>query len=68
MNRAAISSAQTKQQVERFVQVAAMADQYDLSDEQKQYALVKAYERHGEPSAWALQAVSPRRQPFRPDR
>ena len=48
MNRAAISSAQTKQQVERFVQVAAMADQYDLSDEQKQYALVKAYERHGE--------------------
>jgi len=25
-----------------------MADQYDLSDEQKQHALVKAYERHGE--------------------
>ena len=48
MNRAAISSARAKQQVERFVRVAAMADQYDLSDEQKQYALVKAYERHGE--------------------
>jgi hypothetical protein len=48
MKRAAISSAHAKQQVERFVRVAAMADQYDLSDEQKQYALVKAYERHGE--------------------
>ena len=24
-----------------------MADQHDLSDEQKEYALVKAYERHG---------------------
>ena len=48
MKRAAISSAHAKQQVERFVRVAAMADQYDLSDEQKQHALVKAYERHGE--------------------
>ena len=48
MKRAAISSAHAKQQVERFVRVAAMADQYDLSDEQKQYALVKAYEQHGE--------------------
>ena len=48
MKRAAISSAHAKQQVESFVRVAAMADQYDLSDEQKQYALVKAYERHGE--------------------
>ena len=48
MKRAAISSAHAKQQVERFVRVAAMADRYDLSDEQKQYALVKAYERHGE--------------------
>jgi hypothetical protein len=48
MKRAAISSAHAKQQVESFVRVAAMADQYDLSDEQKQYALVKAYERHAE--------------------
>ena len=48
MKRAAISSAHAKQQVESFVRVAALADQYDLSDEQKQYALVKAYERHAE--------------------
>ena len=48
MKRAAISSAHAKQQVERFVRVAAMADQYDLSAEQKEYALVKAYERHAE--------------------
>jgi hypothetical protein len=48
MNRAALSSAHAKQQVERFVRVAAMADQYDLSDEQKQYALMKAYEQHAE--------------------
>jgi hypothetical protein len=25
-----------------------MADHYDLSDEQKEFALVKAYERHAE--------------------
>ena len=67
MNRAAISSAHAKQQVERFVRVAAMADQYDLSDEQKQYALVKAYERHGERIGMGLKAVSLRRQPFQPD-
>ena len=48
MERAAISIGDAAQQVESFVRLAAMADQYDLTDEQKQYALVKAYERHGE--------------------
>jgi len=57
MKHAAISSAHAKQ----FVRVAAMADQYDLSDEQKQYALVKAYERHGERIGGA-KVVSLRRQ------
>jgi len=38
-----------------------MADQYDLSDEQRQYALVKAYERHGE--RIGMGAMSLRRQP-----
>src|SRR3954462_13246607 len=47
MERAAISSAHAKQQVESFVRVVAMADQYSLTDEQKEYALVKAYEKHG---------------------
>jgi hypothetical protein len=64
MKRAAISSAHAKQQVERFVRVAAMADKYDLSDEQKQYALVKAYERHGERIGMGAKVVSLRRQPF----
>ena len=68
MKRAAISSAHAKQQVERFVRVAAMTDQYDLSDEQKQYALVKAYERHGERIGMGAKVVSLGRQPFRPDR
>src|SRR3954447_14361388 len=64
MKRAAISSAHAKQQVERFVRVAAMADQYDLSDEQKQYALVKAYERHAERIGMGAKVVSLRRQPM----
>ena len=59
MNRAAISSARAKQQVERFVRVAAMADQYDLSHEQKQYALVK--ELHGERIGMGAKVVSIRR-------
>jgi hypothetical protein len=47
IERAAISAGGAKQQVESFLRVTAMADQHDLSDEQKEYALVKAYERHG---------------------
>jgi hypothetical protein len=48
MARAAISTAHAKQQVENLLRVAAMADRYDLPEDQKQYALVKAYERHAE--------------------
>ena len=48
MNRAAISSAHAKQQVESFVRLVDMADQYNLTEERKEYALVKAYEQHGE--------------------
>src|SRR3954470_20487936 len=48
MERAAVSTAHAKQQVENFVRVVGMADQYNLTEEQKQYALVKAYEKHGE--------------------
>ena len=31
-----------------LVRLVAMADQFNLTDEQKEYALVKAYEQHGE--------------------
>ena len=55
MKHAAIRSAHAKQ----FVRVAAMADQYDLSDEQKQYALVK--ELHGERIGMCAKVVSIRR-------
>jgi hypothetical protein len=48
MERAAISPAQAKAQVESFVRVAALADQYSLTDDQKAYVLVKAYEQHGQ--------------------
>ena len=48
MERAAVSTADAAQQVESFVRLVAMADQYSLKDEEKEYALVKAYEQHGE--------------------
>src|SRR3954465_7136595 len=48
MERAAISTGNAAQQAESFVRLVAMADQFDLTDEQKEYALVKAYEQHGE--------------------
>src|SRR4051794_17185227 len=48
MERAAISTAQAKQQVESFVGVAALADRFNITEQQKQYALVKAYESYGE--------------------
>ena len=48
MERAAISTGDAAQQVESFVRLVAMADQFNLTDEQKEYALVKAYEQHGE--------------------
>ena len=53
MERAAVSTAHAKQQVESFVRVVGMADQYSLTDEEKEYALVKAYEQHGERLAQA---------------
>ena len=48
MEHAAISTGDAAQQVESFVRLVAMADQYNLTEEQKEYALVKAYEQHGE--------------------
>jgi hypothetical protein len=48
MERAAISTGDAAQQVQSFVRLVAMADQFNLTDEQKEYALVKAYEQHGE--------------------
>ena len=47
MERGAISTANAKQQVENFFRIAAMADQFNLTTQQKQYAIVKAYEQHG---------------------
>ncbi len=40
MERAAISTGDAAQQVESFVRLVAMADQFNLTDEQKEYALV----------------------------
>ena len=48
MERGAISTANAKQQVENFFKIAAMADRFNLTTQQKQYAIVKAYEQHGE--------------------
>jgi hypothetical protein len=48
MERGAISTANAKQQVENFFRIAAMADRFNLTTQQKQYAIVKAYEQHGE--------------------
>jgi hypothetical protein len=48
MERAAISTGDAARQVESFVRLVAMADQFNLTEEQKGYALVKAYEQHGE--------------------
>ena len=48
MERGAISTADAKQQVDSFVRVAALADQFNLTDEQRDFALVKAYEQHRE--------------------
>ena len=42
----AISSGDVRRQVESFLRVARMVDKYDLSDAQKKYAIMKAYERH----------------------
>ena len=48
MERGAISTADAKQQVDSFVRVAALADKFNLTDEERDYALVKAYEQHRE--------------------
>jgi hypothetical protein len=48
MEQAAISTADVEGQVERFLTVAKMAERTELSDEQKRYVLIKAYERYGE--------------------
>ncbi len=48
MERAVVSTGDVRQQVERFLLVARMADQHDLSDANKRYALEKAYERYGQ--------------------
>ena len=46
MERAVIATGNVRQQVERFILVARMADQQDLSDEEKRHVLEKAYERY----------------------
>src|SRR4051795_3612227 len=48
MERAAILTGDAAQQVESFVRLVAMADQFNLTEEQKEYALMKAYEQHAE--------------------
>ena len=47
LERAVVSTGDVQQEVERFIRVARMADQRDLSDEDKRHAVEKAYERHG---------------------
>ena len=47
MERAVIVTGDVQQEVAKFIKVAMMADQPDLSDEDKRHALEKAYERHG---------------------
>jgi hypothetical protein len=71
MEGEAISTGDVRQQVEKFLRVARMADQYDLSEAEKKYVVVKAYERHretmGQPSATPENSMP--NQPFgsRPD-
>ena len=48
MERAVIATGDVRQQVERFILVARMADQQDLSDQEKRHVLEKAYERYGQ--------------------
>jgi len=48
MKRAVIATADVRQQVERFILVARMADQQHLSDQEKRHVLEKAYERYGQ--------------------
>lgn len=47
MKRAVIARGDVRQQVERFILVARMADRQDLSDQEKRRVLEKAYERYG---------------------
>ena len=47
MERSLISTGDVQHEVGRFLQVARMADQRDLSDRDKRHVLEKAYERHG---------------------
>jgi hypothetical protein len=58
MEQAVISTGDVRQQVERFIMVARMADQLDLSDEEKRHVLEKAYERYGR-AAGLLEPVTP---------
>src|SRR5687768_13713116 len=46
MKRAVIATGDVRQQVERFILVARLADQQDLSDQEKRHVLEKAYERY----------------------
>ena len=54
MERAVISTGDVQQEVERFIQVARMADRPDLSDHDKRHVLEKAYERHGRKTGYIL--------------
>ena len=68
MERGAISTADAKQQVDSFVRVAALADKFNLTDEERGYALVKAYEQHRERLFEEVQQTAriPRADPPRP--
>jgi hypothetical protein len=48
MKRAVIATGDVRQEVERFMMVARMADQQDLTDQEKRHVLEKAYERYGQ--------------------
>src|SRR5829696_10433977 len=65
MERGAISTADAKQQVDSFVRVAALADQFNLTDEQRDYALIKAYEQHRERLVDVAQETTAGRAPIR---
>jgi hypothetical protein len=59
MEQAVISTGDVQHQVERFILVARMADQLDLTDEEKRYVLEKAYERFGRISGLIRTPPSP---------
>jgi hypothetical protein len=62
MERAVKATGDVRQQVERFILVARMADEQDLSNQEKRHVLEKAYERYGQNTGVLVVA------PYFPDR